>query len=71
LLTFTHLLAMKIAKTLVTITRFTLPIKLGLKSTTDPFPEDAIPKLTQAVSEFESGKWKNEPDEEEAQGCRG
>lgn len=34
--------------------------KLGLKSTTDPFPENAVPKLAQAVTAFEGGKWQEE-----------
>jgi hypothetical protein len=36
---------------------------LGLKSTTDPIPDDAIEKLAQAITNFEGGKWqeKQEP----------
>lgn len=38
--------------------------KLGLKSTTDPFPENAVPKLAQAVATFEGGKWHDDDKEE-------
>ena len=31
---------------------------LGLKSTKDPFPENAVEKLSQAVTSFESGAWQ-------------
>jgi hypothetical protein len=42
--------------------------KLGLKSTSDPFPEDAVEKLSQAITNFEGGKWqeKAEDKKEEA-----
>jgi hypothetical protein len=42
--------------------------KLGLKSTTDPFPEKAVDKLAQAVTNFEGGTWqeKDEPSEDNA-----
>jgi len=33
--------------------------KLGLKSTSDPFPENSVKDLAKAVSEFESGNWQN------------
>jgi hypothetical protein len=36
--------------------------KLGLKSTTDPFPDDALDKLPGAIKAFEGGTW-NKPDE--------
>lgn len=32
--------------------------KLGLKSTNDPFPENAVEKLSQAITNFEGGKWQ-------------
>lgn len=32
--------------------------KLGLKSTHDPFPEKAVDKLAQAVTNFEGGTWQ-------------
>ncbi len=32
--------------------------KLGLKSTHDEFPKDALPKLAEAVSNFEGGNWQ-------------
>lgn len=32
--------------------------KLGLKSTDDPFPENAVNKLAQAVTSFENGTWQ-------------
>jgi hypothetical protein len=32
--------------------------KLGLKSTNDPFPENAVDKLAQAVTAFEGGTWQ-------------
>jgi hypothetical protein len=38
--------------------------KLGMKSTSDPFPEDAIEKLAQAITKFEGGKWQDEDKEE-------
>jgi hypothetical protein len=40
--------------------------KFGLKSTNDPFPEKAVDKLAQAVTNFEGGTWqeKDEPSEE-------
>lgn len=38
--------------------------KLGLKSTHDPFPENAVPKLAQAVTAFEGGKWQEEHKDE-------
>jgi hypothetical protein len=43
--------------------------KLGLKSTSDPIPEDAIDKLAQAITNFEGGKWqeKEEPAKAEPQ----
>lgn len=36
--------------------------KLGLKSTTDPFPDNAIDGLFSAIKSFESGTW-NKPDD--------
>jgi hypothetical protein len=38
--------------------------KLGLKSTNDPFPENAIEKLSQAITNFEGGKWQEDNKEE-------
>jgi hypothetical protein len=38
--------------------------KLGLKSTNDPFPEKAVDKLAQAVTNFEGGTWQEKPKEE-------
>lgn len=38
--------------------------RLGLKSTTDPFPENAVDTLAKAVTAFEGGKWM-EPEKEE------
>ena len=38
--------------------------KLGLKSTSDPFPENATAKLAQAITNFEGGKWQDEDKEE-------
>lgn len=38
--------------------------KLGLKSTHDPFPEKAVDKLAQAVTNFEGGTWQEKPKEE-------
>ena len=35
-----------------------LATSLGLKSTADPFPEDAIEKLADAIHQFESGQRK-------------
>ena len=40
--------------------------KLGLKSTSDPFPEDAVDKLHNAVRAFESGTW-NKPEPEKTE----
>jgi hypothetical protein len=37
--------------------------KLGLKSTSDPFPEDAVDKLSQAITNFEGGKWQEKAEE--------
>jgi hypothetical protein len=37
--------------------------KLGLKSTNDPIPDDAIEKLAQAITNFEGGKWQEKPEE--------
>jgi len=37
--------------------------KLGLKSTSDPFPEDSIEKLSQAITNFEGGKWQEKAEE--------
>ena len=37
--------------------------KLGLKSTSDPFPEDAVEKLSQAITNFEGGKWQEKTEE--------
>lgn len=37
--------------------------KLGLKSTNDPFPENAVEKLSQAITNFEGGKWQEQPEE--------
>lgn len=42
--------------------------KLGLKSTHDPFPEKAVDKLAQAVTNFEGGTWQEKPKEEPAAG---
>jgi hypothetical protein len=44
--------------------------KLGLKSTSDPIPDDAIEKLAQAITNFEGGKWqeKTEDKQEEPKG---
>lgn len=42
-----------------------LATSLGLKSTADPFPEDAIEKLADAIHQFESGQRKSEPAKEE------
>lgn len=39
--------------------------KLGLKSTNDPFPENAVDRLAQAVSAFEGGSWQSKDQEEE------
>lgn len=41
--------------------------KLGLKSTTEPFPEDAVEKLAQAITNFEGGKWQNDGKEEKSE----
>lgn len=40
--------------------------QLGLKSTSDPFPENAVSKLAQAVSAFEGGTWQDAKKEEAA-----
>jgi hypothetical protein len=32
--------------------------KTGLKSTNDPFPENSVEKLAQAITNFEGGKWQ-------------
>lgn len=40
--------------------------QLGLKSTSDPFPENAVSKLAQAVSAFEGGTWQDAKKEEKA-----
>lgn len=40
--------------------------KLGLKSTSDPFPENAVNNLAKAVSAFEGGSWNQPAQEEEA-----
>ena len=37
--------------------------KLGLKSTSDPFPENAVEKLSQAITNFEGGKWQEKEEE--------
>lgn len=42
--------------------------KLGLKSTTDPFPEKAVDKLAQAVTNFEGGTWQDAKKDEPASG---
>lgn len=43
--------------------------KLGLKSTGDPFPDDAVSKLAQAVTAFEGGTWQGkEQDKKEDKG---
>ncbi len=34
--------------------------KTGLKSTNDPFPENSIEKLAQAITKFEGGNWQEE-----------
>lgn len=34
--------------------------KLGLKSTSDPFPENAVEKLSEAITNFEGGKWQED-----------
>lgn len=39
--------------------------KLGLKSTNDPFPENAVDRLAQAVSAFEGGSWQSKDQQEE------
>lgn len=36
--------------------------KLGLKSTNDPFPENAVDRLAQAVTKFEGGTWQEKDD---------
>jgi hypothetical protein len=38
--------------------------KFGLKSTFDPFPENSVDKLAQAVTSFEGGTWQEKPKEE-------
>lgn len=38
--------------------------KFGLKSTSDPFPENSVDKLAQAVTSFEGGTWQEKPKEE-------
>jgi hypothetical protein len=38
--------------------------KLGLKSTSDPFPENAVEKLAQAITKFEGGTWQDDHKEE-------
>lgn len=40
--------------------------KLGLKSTSDPFPENAVDNLAKAVSAFEGGSW-NQPAQEDTE----
>lgn len=42
--------------------------KLGLKSTSDPFPEKAVDKLAQAVTNFEGGTWQDAKKDEPASG---
>jgi hypothetical protein len=42
--------------------------KLGLKSTNDPFPEDAVSNLAQAVTAFEGGTWQTPAGGEKAAG---
>jgi hypothetical protein len=37
--------------------------KLGLKSTNDPFPENSVEKLSQAITNFEGGKWQEKEEE--------
>jgi hypothetical protein len=37
--------------------------KLGLKSTGEPFPEDAVPQLAKAVTAFEGGTWNQKEKE--------
>lgn len=39
---------------------------LGLKSTSDPFPENALNGLAKAVTSFEGGTWQQPQDEEKA-----
>ena len=34
--------------------------KLGLKGTNEPFPKNAVPLLTKAVTNFEGGKWQED-----------
>ena len=34
--------------------------KLGLKSTNEPFPKDAVQSLSKAVTNFEGGKWQDD-----------
>lgn len=40
-----------------------LASQFGLKSTTDPFPEDGAEKLANAVGAFEGGTWNKPPEE--------
>jgi hypothetical protein len=40
-----------------------LASQFGLKSTTDPFPEDGAEKLATAVGAFEGGTWNKPPEE--------
>ena len=42
--------------------------KLGLKSTNDPFPENAVPNLAKAVTAFEGGKWQTPTEGEKEAG---
>lgn len=39
---------------------------LGLKSTSDPFPENSIEKIAQAITKFESGTWQQEDADKKA-----
>lgn len=39
--------------------------KLGLKSTGDAFPENAVAKLAQAVTKFEGGTWQEKDDKKD------
>jgi hypothetical protein len=39
--------------------------KLGLKSTGDAFPENAVEKLAQAVTKFEGGTWQEKADKKD------
>jgi len=41
---------------------------LGLKSTNDPIPDDAVDKLAQAITNFEGGKWQDKKAEDSKAG---